>query len=137
MEPYTGRGEGIPAPDAEVELVRQPEKRGGYAVYINREAIGGDTVGGRDLMRSFLYTLTEIAPPPEAIILVGPAVRLAMAGSAALESLSLMHEQGVEILAAEQSIKEIEGAGGITVGRVATMHVILNVLLRAEKVLTL
>jgi len=136
-EPFAGSGHGVPAPDAEMEFAAPPERRPGYAVYLSREAIGGDTAEGRELMRGFLYGLTEIAPPPKTIILVGPAVRLAMPGSAALESLSLMHEEGVGILLAEQSLRTIAGSGGAAVGRAATTHAILQVLLRAEKVLAL
>ena len=128
----------FPSPDGEMHLVPTPERKSGCVIYITSSAIGdGDHPHGRSLMQSFLYTLTEIAPQPKAIILVGSAVRLAHAGSAAMESLSLMQEQGVQILIAEKSLKEIEGGADIAVGKPATMHAILNALLQAEKVISL
>ncbi|MDD5556069.1 MAG: hypothetical protein PHN82_02340 [bacterium] len=120
-------------PEARMEgpLPRAP--RGGFVVYINSETVGGDQAGGRDLMRAFLYTLTEVAPQPAAIILVGSAVRLAVPGSAALESLSVMAEQGVSILVAEPSARLLPGP--VAVGKAATMHAVLQALIRAEKVI--
>jgi hypothetical protein len=130
------RGQAIPSPAGETQLAPAPERKSGCVIYINSSAIGNHPQE-RSLIQGFLYTLTEIAPQPKAIALVGSAVRLACAGSAALESLSLMQEQGVEILIAEKSLAEIEGEVKIAVGKPATMHVILNTLLQAEKVITL
>lgn len=129
-------GQAIPSPAGETQLVPTPEKKSGCVIYINISA-DSDRSRGRSLIQGFLYTLTEIAPQAKTIVLVGSAVRLACAGSAALESLSLMQEQGVEILIAEKSLAEIEGEVGIAVGKPATMHVILNTLLQADKVITL
>jgi hypothetical protein len=130
------RGQAIPSPAGEMQLAPVPERKNGSVIYINISA-DGNRSQELSLIRSFLYTLTEIAPQPKAIVLVGAAVRLACAGSATLESLSLMKEQGVEILIAEKSLAGIEGEVKIAVGKPATMHVILNTLLQAEKVITL
>ena len=127
-----------PSSRSEAESTQQMEKRGGYVIYLSSDIIGpaGGAHGG-SLMNDFLYTLTEIAPPPQAIILVSSAVRLAQPGSPAIESLSLMQEQGVRILLADTSLREIGGGNDIAVGRAATLHSILQALLRAEKVITL
>lgn len=127
-----------PSPRPEEESTYQTEKRSGYVIYLSSDMIG--TAGGAHgggLMSDFLYTLTEIAPPPQAIILVSTAVRLAQSSSPALESLSLMQEQGVQILLADTSLREIGGGNDIAVGKAATLHSILQALLRAEKVITL
>ena len=132
------RGEAAPTSTGEMQLASAPEKKSGCVISINGCAIGdGNHPQGRSLIQSFLYTLTEIAPQPKAIVLVGSAVRLACAGSAALESLSLMQEQDVQILIAEKSLEEIGGEVKAAVGNPATMHTILNTLLQAEKVITL
>lgn len=134
-----GRRDGErPSPAAEPGLAAASGRMRGCVIYLNSDVIGSG--GGdhcRSLMRAFLYTLTEIAPQPEAIILAGEAVRLAQPGSDAFECLSLMQEQGVQILLAEQSVREIKDGGNTAVGRAVTMHVILDRLLRAEKVITL
>ncbi|MCX6340668.1 MAG: hypothetical protein NTX71_12240 [Candidatus Aureabacteria bacterium] len=138
IDTVNSQGQAVPSPDAEMQLVPTPERKSGCVIYINSGAIGGgDHPHARSLMHGFLYTLTEIAPQPKAIILVGSAVRLAQPGSAAMESLSIMQEQGVQILVAEKSLREIEGEAGITVGKPVTMHAILNALLQAEKVISL
>ncbi len=138
LDTVGSHGQAVPSSDAEMRLVPTAERKSGCVIYISGSAIGdGDHPHGRNLMQSFLYTLTEIAPQPKAIVLVGSAVTLACAGSAAMESLSLMQEQGVQILIAEKSLEEIEGGAEIAVGKAVTMHAILNTLLQAEKVISL
>jgi hypothetical protein len=134
-----GRRDGeAPSPTAEPGLAAESGRMRGCVIYLNSDAIGsGGREHGRSLMRAFLYTLTEIAPQPEAIILAGDAVRLAQPGSDTFECLSLMQEQGVQILLAEQSVREIPDGANTAVGRTVTMHIILDKLLRAEKVITL
>ncbi len=134
-----GRRDGdATSPAAEPGLAAASGRIRGCVIYLNSDAIGsGGRDHGRSLMRAFLYTLTEIAPQPEAIILAGEAVRLAQPGSDTFECLSLMQEQGVQILLAEQSVREMPDGENTAVGRMATMHIILDRLLRAEKVITL
>jgi hypothetical protein len=134
-----GRRDGdVPSPAAEPGLAAASGRMRGCVIYLNSDAIGsGGRDHGRSLMRASLYTLTEIAPQPEAIILTGEAVRLARPGSDTFECLSLMEEQGVQILLAEQSVREIRDGENTAVGRVVTMRVIMDRLLRAEKVITL
>lgn len=124
-----------PAPQASMDLAPGAARKAGYAIYLSGDAIGASPdTQGRILMQKFLDALTEIAPPPQAIILVGSAARLAQPGSAALESLSLMQEQGVRILIADASASE---RGQFAVGESATTHIILMTMLQAEKVISL
>jgi hypothetical protein len=133
-----GRDMDAPSPAAEPGLAAASGRMRGCVIYLNSDAIGGGArEHGRSLMRAFLYTLTEIAPQPEAIIMAGDAVRLAQPGSDAFECLSLMQEQGVQILLAEPSVREAPDGVNAAVGRTVTMHIILDRLLRAEKVITL
>ncbi len=127
----------IDMPGTEAQFIKTEGKKGGHVVYINSDTVGGqDNAHSCGLMHNFLYALTEIAPQPKAIILVNSAVRLARPGSAALESLSLMHEQGVKILVCERSTREIEEARNIAVGKAVTMHAILDTLLNADKIIS-
>lgn len=129
-------GPETPSPAAERRLAAGSGRQRGCVIYLHRDGIGGGSEHGRSLMRAFLYTLTEIAPQPEAIILVGEAVRLARPGSDTFECLSLMQEQGVQILLAEQSVRALGDAAHAAAGRAVTMHIILDRLFRAEKVIT-
>ena len=132
-----GRGGGAPAPAPAAGVAASSGRVRGCVIYLAGDSVGGASPHGRALMRAFLYTLTEIAPQPEAIILVGEAVRLARPGSETFECLSLMQEQHVEILLAEISVRELGESEAAAAGRAVTMHVILDRLLRAEKVIAL
>ncbi|MCX6357782.1 MAG: hypothetical protein NT045_07930 [Candidatus Aureabacteria bacterium] len=135
--PY-GAGEGAIMPLPEVEATRAPGSRGGCVIYLHSDRVGSDTGGhGGILMRDALYALTETAPQLAAIVLVNSAVRLAQAGSAALECLSLLEGQGVRILLVDSSVREFCGGSGIATGKQVTMHAILQTLAQAEKVVTL
>lgn len=132
-----GGGTSAPSPAPEAWLSSASGRVRGCVILLDSDSIGGDGAHGRALMRAFLYTLTEIAPQPETIILVGEAVRLARPGSESFECLSLLQEQRVEILRAEQSVRELGEEAAAAAGRAVTMHVIVDRLLRAEKVIAL
>jgi hypothetical protein len=143
--PPHGNNPGDPLPpdmpgessQAKLQFAHPQQEQDNYVVYITSNAIGKiEDTHGKNLMGDFLFALTDVAPQPRAIILVHSAIRLALPGSAPLESLSLMHEQGVEIMIAQKSMKEIPGGENVAVGKASTMHAILRVLLHADKIIT-
>ena len=126
---------GIEEREAPVGVGAPPERDGGYIVYLRSNTLGGGSgAAGKALLMDFLFALTEIAPQPNAIILVGTAAHLALPGSGALESLSLMHEQGVKILVEERSARDAGIEGSIAVGTPATMHAVLCTLINASRI---
>ncbi len=137
LDTATMRGGARTAPAPSARRDGAAGRAGEAVVYLSGDAVGGGGEHGRALMRAFLYALAETAPQPKAVIMVGEAVRLARPGAETFEPLSLMQEQGVSILLAEDSVRALGGGEKIPVGRPATMHAITGALLRAEKVIAL
>ena len=105
--------------------------------------VPGDRMGrgpeelGAILMRSFLHTLGEVNPRPDAIIFLNEGVKLTAEGSQVLEDLSGLAERGVEILVCGTCLDFFELKEKIAVGEVSNMYTITETLLRAGKVVTL
>lgn len=76
----------------------KPAAAAGPVVAVGRETMGsGDEALGKALMKSFLYSLTELEPPPERILFFNGGVRLTTEGSNALADLERLAAKGVAI----------------------------------------
>jgi selenium metabolism protein YedF len=109
-------------------------RQGGLVFFIDSDSLGkgSEELGGL-LMRAFLHTLGEADIKPEKLILVNSGVKLACAGSPALEDLQWISSQGVEILACGTCLNFFELKEKLGAGRVSNMYEILDALTRAEK----
>ena len=76
------------------------DSAGRIVVFLTADVVGrGDDVLGAKLMTNFLTTLPELGEKLWRIILVNGGVRLAVAGSPALDRLKALEQAGVSILA--------------------------------------
>lgn len=108
--------------------------QGGLVFFIDSDSLGkGSEELGGILMRAFLHTLGEADIQPEKLILVNSGVKLACAGSPALEDLQLISSQGVEILACGTCLNFFSLKEKLSAGRVSNMYEILEALTRAGK----
>jgi selenium metabolism protein YedF len=70
-----------------------------YVVVLNSDFIGnGSEELGRTLMKSFLFSLTEQEVLPEKVLCYNAGALLTTAGSAVLDDLKALEEDGVEVL---------------------------------------
>jgi selenium metabolism protein YedF len=70
-----------------------------YVVVLNSDFIGnGSEELGRTLMKSFLFSLTEQEVLPEKLLCYNAGALLTTEGSAVLDDLKALQEDGVEIL---------------------------------------
>lgn len=105
--------------------------------------LAGETVGrgsdelGAILMRSLLNTLAMAEPRPRTIALLNSGVKLACAGSPVLEEMQALAGVGVEILACGTCLSHFGIKDQLAVGSVSNMYTILEVLGRAERVVSL
>ena len=106
--------------------------------------IGSDTVGrgentelGRLLMQSFLNTLGGLKDRPETIAFMNSGVALVTADSPVLGELKQLAGQGVELLACGTCLSRLGLSDKVAVGRVSNMYTLAEMMLRAQKVLTL
>jgi len=105
--------------------------------------IPSDTMGrgepelGRILIKSFVYTLTQVEPLPQTIILFNTGVRLATQGSPVLSDLQVLAEKGVEILACGTCLDYFQLKDQLAVGTISNMYTIAETLLSAGHVVSL
>jgi hypothetical protein len=83
---------------------------------------------------SMLKTLVEREDHPAAVIFWNTAVKLLAEGSPTVPHLKALEKKGVHLLAGQLCVMELELAGKIAVGKLATMDEILDLILHHEVV---
>lgn len=118
-------------------------KKGGVEVYKDVVIINSDTLGrgdegvGQTLLGTFLRKLLANPKKPDAIIFYNSAVRLLTRQSYFLDVLDGLESSGVELLACGTCVFKVCGQNALAVGRISNMDEIADVLLAANKVITL
>jgi selenium metabolism protein YedF len=106
-------------------------------------AISGNTMGrgdeelGQVLLRSFLHTLTEVTPRPDALVFLNNGVKLATEESQSLDDLRLLADQGVQILLCGTCLGHFDLKEHVAVGEISNMYAISETMLKAGKVISL
>jgi selenium metabolism protein YedF len=107
-------------------------------IAISSDAMGrGDEELGRVLMRSYLHTLTEAEPRPEAMVFFNSGVRLAVAGSAAVDDLQAIATRGTRLLLCGTCLNAFELRDQVAIGEISNMYAISETMLRAATVINL
>jgi selenium metabolism protein YedF len=103
---------------------------------VSSEGMGqGDDELGRLLLRNHLHVLTEVEPKPDVLVFFNGGVRLAAAGSPALDDLRALVGQGVQVLLCGTCVAHFELKDKVAVGEVSNMYTITETMLRAAKVI--
>jgi len=107
----------------------------GKVFLLGSESIGrGDDDLGYEIWMSMLKTLAEREDRPMAIIFWNTAVKLLAEGSPSVPRLKGLEGKGVQLLAGQLCVKELELVGKMAVGKLATMEEILDLILHHEVV---
>jgi hypothetical protein len=105
----------------------------GKVFLVGSESIGrGDDDLGYEIWMSMLKTLAEREDCPLAIIFWNTAVKLLAEGSPSVPRLKALERKGVQLLAGQLCVKELELTGKMAVGKLATMEEILDLILHHE-----
>ena len=108
------------------------------AILITSRYFGqGDEELGKILMRSFLYTLTELNGRVKNIIFMNSGVFLTTEGSEVLEILQSLSQEGVEILSCGTCLDFYGLKDKLAVGDVTNMYTATDILSRAGRSITL
>jgi hypothetical protein len=83
---------------------------------------------------SMLKTLPDREDRPLAIIFWNTAVKLLAEDSPSVPPLKVLEGKGVQLLAGQLCVKELELSGKMAVGKLATMEEILDLILHHEVV---
>ncbi len=122
------------APGEERELAPKSD----FVVLISKETMGeGPEELGRILMRGYLYTLTEVAPSPKAVVFVNSGVKLACVGSESLGNLHKLEGQGVEIISCGTCLDYFKLKNNLAAGSVSNMYTIVEYLNRSNNTITI
>ncbi|NLW45384.1 MAG: sulfurtransferase-like selenium metabolism protein YedF [Syntrophomonadaceae bacterium] len=92
---------------------------------------------GQILMKSFMFTLTEIQAPVTTLIFINSGVYLTVEGSPALEHLQNLEQQGCEILSCGTCLDYYNLKEKLAVGQVTNMYTAVEKLLGPNKSLIL
>ena len=92
---------------------------------------------GSLLIQSFLNTLGAFNSKPAHILLMNDGVRLVTEDSAVIGELKQLESQGVEILACGTCLSRLQLTDKLAVGRVSNMYDLTDIMLKADKVISL
>lgn len=109
---------------------------GNTVVAVDTDIMGrGNDELGTVLIKGFLFALSRLETLPKTILFYNGGAKLTTEGSASLEDLRLMEQQGVEILTCGTCLNYYGLTDQLAVGSVTDMYTIVERLSRAEKVI--
>jgi selenium metabolism protein YedF len=97
----------------------------------------GDEELGKVLMRSYLHTLTEVEPRPEALVFFNNGVRLGVDDSPAIDDLRAIEARGTKLLFCGACVSAFDLKDRIAVGEISNMYAISETMLRAASVINI
>ncbi len=107
----------------------------GKIFLMGSETIGrGDDDLGFEIFMTMAKSLVTRDDRPQAIVFWNTAVKLLAVDSPAVPSLKALEAKGVQILAGQLCVKELELTDKLAVGKSATMDEIMDLLLHHEVV---
>lgn len=117
---------------AEVPAAAQDET----VVCITSDVMGhGDDELGKNLLKSFLYALTESETVPRKIIFYNGGVKMSTEGSPCIDDLKKLEAKGTEILSCGACLNHFGLTEKLLVGEVSNMYVILESMVAASKLI--
>ncbi len=123
---------------ASVQHASTTENKQEFVVAIGSESMGnGDETLGRMLMKSYLYSLTELDAPPAYILLFNGGVRLAVQGAASIEDLRVLEERGTQVAVCGACLDFYNLKDTLAVGTVSNMYAIAGTMASAGNLVNL
>ena len=106
------------------DVCEQGEKKEGpTTVVISSSTMGsGDDELGKNLMKAYIFALTNVAPTPDNIIFYNGGAHLTVEGSASLEDLKNLENAGVNIMTCGTCLNFYGIAEKLRVGQVSNMY---------------
>lgn len=113
-----------------------PDRRGNTVVAVTSDAMGhGSDELGRQLMKGFLYAVSQLDELPKTILFYNGGARLTTEGSLSLEDLKSMEAQGVQIMTCGTCLNYYGLTEKLAVGSVTNMYSIVETLAKADKII--
>lgn len=110
----------------------------GLVVAIGRDSMGGPSEElGKSLMKSFIFSLTELDTPPEHILLFNGGVLLSTEGASTLDDLAALAHKGSQISSCGACLNYYKLTDKLAVGQVTNMYAIVSTMAQARKLINL
>lgn len=117
----------------ECHLVASGQK---LVILISSDVLGmGSDELGEGLMKSYIYSLTEVQPRPSAMIFMNKGVIFTTEDSPVKESIHALEEEGVEILSCGTCLNYFDLSEKLIAGKVSNMYTISEKLNQADRVI--
>ena len=106
---------------------------GNIVIQIKTNVYGSESEGlGENLMKMYIYALTEAAPLPKTLMFLNRGVFLTTAGTPVLESLKALEGAGVEILTCGACLNFYGLTDSLEIGGVTNMYAMVEKLNNAK-----
>jgi selenium metabolism protein YedF len=116
----------------------QKEERSGLVLAIGKNTMGtGSEELGAILIKGFVYSLTELDPPPEMILFFNSGIRLSTEGSAVIKDLKNLEEKGCIISSCGTCLDFYNLKDKLVVGNVTNMYAIVEAMAQAGKLINI
>jgi selenium metabolism protein YedF len=110
----------------------------GPVVLITADSMGrGAEDLGKLLIKGFIFSLTQLSPPPEAIIFLNGGAHLTTEGANTVPDLKALQEKGAEVYTCGTCANYYKLTESLAVGSITDMMNIATILSRASSVITL
>lgn len=110
-------------PEGEVVKNDSEKKSGPTTVVISGSTMGsGDDELGKNLMKAYIFALTNVTPIPDNIIFYNGGAYLTVEGSASLDDLKNLEKAGVNIMTCGTCLNFYGIADKLSVGQVSNMY---------------
>ncbi|MDR1654470.1 MAG: sulfurtransferase-like selenium metabolism protein YedF [Treponema sp.] len=114
------------------------EERSGLVLAIGKNTMGtGNEELGAILIKGFVYSLTELDPPPEMILFFNSGVSLSTEGSAVIKDLKSLEEKGCIISSCGTCLDFYNLRDKLAVGNVTNMYAIVEAMAQAGKLINI
>ncbi len=120
------------------EEMAAAKMQGGLVVAIGSSCMGrGDEALGKMLMKSYLYSLTELDTPPAFLLLFNSGVHLAVEDAASVEDLHTLEKNGTQIAVCGACLDYYKLKEKLAAGFVSNMYAIASTMAAAETLVNL
>jgi selenium metabolism protein YedF len=124
--------------ESAVQAVPESGRKGGLVVLITSDSMGrGSEELGRLLIKGFIFSLTQLNPPPEAVIFLNGGAHLTTEGANTVPDLKTLEEKGTGIYTCGTCANYYKLTEALAVGSIVDMMNITNRLSKASRIITI
>ncbi len=126
------------ATEAGMEAEFMPAQVGETVIFLPSDRIGeGSEELGYVLSKAVLYSLTQVDPKPDCLILMNSGVKFAVDGSEVLDDLGILVDSGMRLMVCGTCLDYFEIKDKLVIGEVSNAYTISETMLEAGKVIRL